>query len=564
MDRLYNDVIKYTQSGIPFIFIEGFDTSSIDHLAEYISNKHIKDNIFIYDLTTHKELNGRVEYNQTTYKDINNKLLELEMGNKLAIIQGSQGLLEFENGEILENIAVRIDKYEARNLTVIFIGDNYDIPENLKKYSVIIEKDLPSNDDLKSLICKFLETQIPGYDFSLYKFENIISNLRGLNEVETNQILSVLFYEYGINIFLETNDKNDSLIFNEIKKMKVQILKKTGTLNIVNSNISIEKDVGGLTNLMTYLKRIRSVLNKYNDLNENNISIPKGVLLIGKPGNGKSLVAKATSNLLNLPLISFDISKILGKYVGESEKQMKKSLQIVQAMSPCVLWIDEIEKAFSGINNPNNDTMRKILGIFLTWMSDENKGVYVVATANAIQDTIPPEMVRKGRFDDIFYIDNPGEDDRMNIFKLHLEKRNIFIDAPALMGFAEQSENLSGAEIEYCCNSVAIDLVIEATENENGTAFVKNRIKDYIDKTKANKNNIENEDNIKNAIKHLKDKNKDIYDFMKNLKDEDADPIDKLFKERIQRELAKDMDKFIESKKREQENRTTYKHASNE
>ncbi|MBN4909305.1 AAA family ATPase [Staphylococcus sp. EG-SA-13] len=346
--------------------------------------------------------------------------------------------------------------------------------------------------------------------------------------------------------------------------MKVQILKKTGTLNIVNSNISLEKDVGGLTNLMTYLKRISSVLNKYNDLNENNISIPKGVLLIGKPGNGKSLVAKATSNLLNLPLISFDISKILGKYVGESEKQMKKSLQIVQAMSPCVLWIDEIEKAFSGINNPNNDTMRKILGIFLTWMSDENKGVYVVATANAIQDTIPPEMVRKGRFDDIFYIDNPGEDDRMNIFKLHLEKRNIFIDAPALMGFAEQSENLSGAEIEYCCNSVAIDLVIEATENENGTAFVKNRIKDYIDKTKANKNNIENEDNIKNAIKHLKDKNKDIYDFMKNLKDEDADPIDKLFKERIQRELAKDMDKFIESKKREQENRTTYKHASNE
>ncbi|WP_436876422.1 AAA family ATPase [Mammaliicoccus sciuri] len=564
MDRLYNDVIKYTQSGIPFIFIEGFDTSSIDHLVEYISNKHVKDNIFIYDLTTHIELNERVEYNQTTYKDINNKLLELEMGNKLAIIQGSQGLLEFENGEILENIAVRIDKYKARNLTVIFIGDNYDIPENLKKYSVIIEKDLPSNDDLKSLICKFLETQIPGYDFGGYKFESIISNLRGLNEVETKQILSILFYEYGINIFLETNDKNDYLIFNEIKKMKVQILKKTGTLNIVNSNISLEKDVGGLTNLMTYLKRIRSVLNKYNDLNENNISIPKGVLLIGKPGNGKSLVAKATSNLLNLPLISFDISKILGKYVGESEKQMKKSLQIVQAMSPCVLWIDEIEKAFSGINNPNNDTMRKILGIFLTWMSDENKGVYVVATANAIQDTIPPEMVRKGRFDDIFYIDNPGEDDRMNIFKLHLEKRNIFIDAPALMGFAEQSENLSGAEIEYCCNSVAIDLVIEATENENGTEFVKSRIKDYIDKTKSNKNNIENEVNIKNAIKHLKDKNKDIYDFMKNLKDEDVDPIDKLFKERIQRELAKDMDKFIESKKREQENRSTYKHASNE
>ncbi len=564
MDRLYNDVIKYTQSGIPFIFIEGFDTSSIDHLVEYISNKHIKDNIFIYDLTTHIELNERVEYNQTTYKDINNKLLELEMGNKLAIIQGSQGLLEFENGEILENIAVRIDKFKARNLTVIFIGDNYEIPENLKKYSVIIEKDLPSNDDLKSLICKFLEIQIPGYDFGGYKFESIISNLRGLNEVETKQILSILFYEYGINIFLETNDKNDYLIFNEIKKMKVQILKKTGTLNIVNSNISLEKDVGGLTNLMTYLKRISSVLNKYNDLNENNISIPKGVLLIGKPGNGKSLVAKATSNLLNLPLISFDISKILGKYVGESEKQMKKSLQIVQAMSPCVLWIDEIEKAFSGINNPNNDTMRKILGIFLTWMSDENKGVYVVATANAIQDTIPPEMVRKGRFDDIFYIDNPGEDDRMNIFKLHLEKRNIFIDAPALMEFAEQSENLSGAEIEYCCNSVAIDLVIEATENENGTAFVKSRIKDYIDKTKANKNNIENEVNIKNAIKHLKDKNKDIYDFMKNLKDEDAHPIDKLFKERIQRELAKDMDKFIESKKREQENRTTYKHASNE
>ncbi|WP_253345542.1 AAA family ATPase [Staphylococcus equorum] len=561
MNRIYNSVIKYMETGIPFIFLEGFENGP-DKLVEYIEDKNLKENIYFYNLTTSKTLNGRVENNLQTYNDIGNQIKDAENGNNLVIIEGSQGLLDYENGEILENIAVKVNKYSKKNLTIIFIGNNYNIPENIKKYSILIENELPDEEEIKGIIFEFLKFQIPELNYNNYNYDHLTKQLKGLNELEINQILAILYYEYGINIFTTQTSEYYNYITQEIKDIKIQILKKTGTLNIVNSNASLDKDIGGLNRLMEYIKNIDGVLKNSNELIERNVTLPKGILLIGKPGNGKSLTARATASTLNLPLISFDISKILGKYVGESEKQMKKSLQIVQAMSPCVLWIDEIEKAFAGINNSENDTMRKILGIFLTWMSDENQGVYVIATANAIDGNIPPEMVRKGRFDDIFYIDNPNISDRKNIFEVHLNKRNITLNNDEyLYDLARKSKHFSGSEIEYCCNSAATSLIVENYSGIIDDKTIRNKVNGFIKETLENKNSLEYETNIEDAMKNIKNNNKEIYSFLKKY-NESADEISTLFKEKISYVLGKEIEKYINFNKIDNENKNKFKSAS--
>jgi ATP-dependent 26S proteasome regulatory subunit len=559
MIDLKNEIIKYMEAGIPFIFIENLG-SSTKKLIDYVQEKKLKKNIFCYDLTSSSQVNVRTENKFQSYKDILLKLIEHENGENLVIINGTQGLLDYENGEVLENIAYRIENYKVKNLTICFIGENYKIPENLKRYSVLLEKKLPNDIEIKNLIEKFLEFQMPNYKNLKFINEDLIKYLKGLNELEINQSLAILYYEYGIQVFEKRSLDLNKRIFEEIKNIKIQILKKTGNLSIVNTEVSLKNDVAGLRKLLEYIGNTKKIIKNSNILVNNKISLPKGLLLVGKPGNGKSLVAKATATTLNLPLINFDISKILGKYVGESEKQMQRSLEIVQAMSPCVLWIDEIEKAFSGINNSNNDTMRKILGIFLTWMSDYNQGVYVIATANSIEENIPPEMVRKGRFDDIFYIDNPSQEERKQIFKLHLKKRNISLNGQSsLFQLAKESENFSGADIEYCCNSAAIDLIINDKELDE-TMIIQQVIK-HIKQIKDQKEN--DLENIEGSFTEIKDKNRELFNFNNNKEKDLIDEIDNIFKDKIKHSIGQELETYINKYKIEKENKKSFKSANN-
>ena len=250
---------------------------------------------------------------------------------------------------------------------------------------------------------------------------------------------------------------------------KCQVIKKTGILEFIKTDFNMN-DVGGLENMKKWLiKRNNSWLGKAQK--DYNLPAPKGILITGVPGCGKSLTAKAMSAMWQLPLLRLDVGKIFSGLVGSSEENMRKAIQTAEAVAPSILWIDEIEKGFGGGGGEmDGGTATRVFGTFLTWMSERTKPVFVIATANNI-NRLPSEMLRKGRFDEIFFVDLPTVNERKIIFKLHLEKKlkgsisNDFVLTDTLLNrLAEATEGFVGAEIEQ----VVISALFEAF-SENRT-----------------------------------------------------------------------------------------------
>lgn len=197
---------------------------------------------------------------------------------------------------------------------------------------------------------------------------------------------------------------------------KQNLVKKSGIIDVVNRDVVIN-EIGGLHRLVSDLRVKGKIYENIGDALTYHIPIPKGILIIGMPGCGKSMIAKATANLFKVPLLRLDVSRLMGKYVGESEANLRTALTIAEAAHPCVLWIDEIEKAFAGSNKANGDNdslVLRMMGYFLTWMQERKNPVYIVATAN---DVMRPEFMRKGRFDDVYFVDFPNQEERAEILR---------------------------------------------------------------------------------------------------------------------------------------------------
>jgi SpoVK/Ycf46/Vps4 family AAA+-type ATPase len=233
---------------------------------------------------------------------------------------------------------------------------------------------------------------------------------------------------------------------------------------MIEANESLE-DIGGLENLKNWLTKKSKVFSDIKEAKKFGVDTPKGVFIVGMPGCGKSLTAKATSILFdNIPLLRLDIGRLMGKYVGESESNMRKAISQAEAISPSILWIDEIEKAFTGIGKggSGSEVATRLFGYFLTWMQEKKSEVYVVATANDISN-LPPELLRKGRFDEVFFVDFPNQKEREQIFKVHITNRKHKIDNIDISILASKTEGYSGADIET--------IVKETIEN----AFIDNK-----------------------------------------------------------------------------------------
>lgn len=246
--------------------------------------------------------------------------------------------------------------------------------------------------------------------------------------------------------------------------LKKRELSRSGLLELIDSKIDIDK-IGGLERLKSWLRNKKYIIDDLTKAQSLGISAPKGVLLTGMPGCGKSMSAKAVSSLFNVPLFRLDIGSLMGKFVGESEANMKAALKIAEQASPCVLWIDELEKAFSGINGAGGsaEITTRLFGYFLTWMQEKPGAVFVVATANDITN-IPPELLRRGRFDEIFYVNLPSERERKQIFTV---KTNQLTPPPKgldLAKLATMSEGFSGADIECVIND-ALESMFRSNES---------------------------------------------------------------------------------------------------
>lgn len=340
-------------------------------------------------------------------------------------------------------------KLSERPKNVVFIAPSLVLPTELEKDITVLEFELPSFDEIRDVLSQMIETN--------RATGRVTINVTDEDEERLAKAAMGLTLHEAENAFARAMVEDGKLDISDVEVVleeKRQTIRKSGILEYIKPDLNI-KDVGGLQNLKRWLvKRNKSWLDS---AARYNLPAPRGVLIAGVPGCGKSLVAKAVSAMWQVPLLRLDVGRIFSGVVGSSEENMRRAIETAEAISPCVLWIDEVEKGFGSVTGPSGDsgTSARIFGTFLTWMQEKSKPVFVVATANNIA-ALPPEMMRKGRFDEIFFVDLPTRSEREEIIKLHLERRltdasvrgEFVSDAASLASLAEATEGFVGAELE--------------------------------------------------------------------------------------------------------------------
>lgn len=326
------------------------------------------------------------------------------------------------------------DDYHA---TIIIVSEVTVIPPELANYITMFSVPLPTIDEIRSIIFEF------GTSLNIPIEEAVINEMarsfKGLDAFQIEQILNLAYQNGG------TIERDDRRL---ILKEKEQFIQKSGMLELINFSETLD-DIGGLENLKKWLSRKAEIFENLDKALRFGVDMPKGIMIIGMPGCGKSLSAKATASLFKIPLVRLDVGRLLGKYVGESEHNMRKALQLAEAINPCVLWIDEIEKAFAGVGGESgsSDVTTRLFGQFLTWLQEKETAVFVVATANDIAH-LPAEFMRKGRFDELFFVDLPNNEERRKIIEIHLKKRKKWNKEIAAIALVQKTEGFSGADLE--------------------------------------------------------------------------------------------------------------------
>lgn len=319
---------------------------------------------------------------------------------------------------------------------LVLVSHALKVPVEVQRYAARFQLSLPCEEALQAIVREeaarwSMHNSNVRVRTDSATFSQLVKNLRGLSHAEARMMARTAICDDGAI----TQEDLPAL-----NKSKFQLLDMDGVLSF-EYETSRFADVGGLPNLKQWLAERQQAF-----LSGAGQDQPKGVLLVGVQGGGKSLAAKAVAGLWGIPLLRLDFGKIYNKYFGETERNLREALQLAEQMSPCVLWVDEIEKGISTGDNDNGVSQR-VLGTLLTWMAERQSAVFMVATANSIE-RLPPELVRKGRFDELFFVDLPDAAVREEIFRIHLTRREIALGAIELPLLAQISEGFSGAEIE--------------------------------------------------------------------------------------------------------------------
>lgn len=356
--------------------------------------------------------------------------------------------------------------------TIIFTSHQLELPSELMEEMTVIEFPLPDLEEINALLNQLIAPEKLHLTNSAR--EQLIKAFQGLSRTRITKVLAKA---------IAAKQQIDESDIDTVLEEKKQAILKTGILEFYNPSESL-KNVGGLNNLKQWVRMRRDAFTE--EARQYGIPNPKGVLLVGIQGTGKSLSAKTIAHEWHLPLLRLDTGRLFGGIVGQSESSMRQMIKLSEAIAPCVLWIDEIDKAFGNITNGtdgDSGTSRRVFGTLVTWMQEKTSSVFIVATANNVQ-ILPSELLRKGRFDEIFFLNLPTISERQEIFKVHLQRlRPSRLREFDLVGLGKRSENFSGAEIEQ----VIIDAMYLAfsTIDEYGQRrdFVTEDILRAIDET---------------------------------------------------------------------------------
>ncbi len=377
-------------------------------------------------------------------------LNDRESSKDIFILEDFNNYIEEENVKFyIRSIA---EKARHTNTHAIVLSAVYKLPIELEKYVTVLNIPLPDRGDMEKNL-GVVERQCK-INLTVEMRNRMVDAALGMTSMEADLAfcLAAVKDDLGPNAPYTVSSE------------KEQIIKKSGILDYFPKNESL-KDVGGMDILKDWLfKRQKAYEKKARDFG---LQEPKGLLLLGVPGCGKSLTAKSIASFWNMPLLRLDIGKVYQGLVGSSEDNIRKAIATAEAVAPCVLWIDEIEKGLNGVQSSGSTdggVTSRIFSTILTWMQEKTSPVFVVATANNI-NLLPPELLRKGRFDEIFFVDLPNQKERENIFSIHLKKKGQDPSQYPMEMLGKKTEGFNGAEIEECIKEAMFAAYVEAPDN---------------------------------------------------------------------------------------------------
>ena len=432
--KFNNELALFLKARYPIIYINTIEEDRV----EYVIRKNVKTNLnrsiyswdFVDGYTNNPNNQGFAKRNPLQALELVERL-NTETPALFLLKDFNRFLTDLSISRKLRNIS-RILKLQPK--TIIIVGSDLTIPKELQDLITVLEFQLPLEDEITQELNRLINSLNIKVDPQL--FENLTRACQGLSLERIRRVLSKIIATY------KTIDDNSIAVLLSEKK---QIISQTEILEYSSVNEKIT-NLGGLDNLKDWLKKRKTAFSI--QASNYGLPTPRGLLLIGIQGTGKSLTAKAIANDWQLPLLKLDVGKLFGGIVGQSESRLRQMINVAETISPCILWIDEIDKAFTNTESKGDSgTSNRVLATFISWLSEKTKPVFVISTANNI-DLLPLEIIRKGRFDEIFFLDLPKQDEREEIFKIHLQEFrpdswNLF-DYPKL---AELSESFSGAEI---------------------------------------------------------------------------------------------------------------------
>ena len=451
--NLRQDMHSYVESHYPILYLVTFEEETGDSLIGELADGR---KVLEWSMAR-----GFVHFDNKApmtldYKDLPTALdnwLDQELDNHFLVVRDAHLALRDNPLAItrLKALAHRIIHEDSVTATVFLVSSQPCVPPELEKFITVLDQPPPEKDEIERIIGDYVA------DYGLSVDDEVTSKLvqafRGLSEYEIIRLLNRGYQRDG-----DIDISDIELVIEE----KKQIVKKSGILDMVSVAEGMD-DIGGLEGLKAWLEQKAKIMADLPKARKFGVETPKGAMIVGMPGCGKSLTAKATSALLGLPLLRLDIGSLMGRYVGDSEANMRRALGLAETVSPCVLWVDELEKAFTGIGggtSSGSEITSRLFGYFLTWMQEKTKPVFVLTTANDVS-ALPPELLRKGRFDEIFYVDFPDEDERAAILEVHLKKRKKNGPRVDVKQLARKTDGFSGADLEGVVKDAIEDAFLE-------------------------------------------------------------------------------------------------------
>jgi len=431
----YDELNLFLKARYPILYVNTVEEDRV----EYVIRKNIKANLnrsiyswdFVEGYTNNPNNEGFAKRNPLQAIELVERL-NCETPALFILKDFNRFLTDLAVSRKLRNVS-RILKLQPK--TIIIIASELNIPKELQDLITVIQFQLPSETEINHELSRLINNLNITVENQL--FENLIRACQGLSLERIRRVLSKIIATYKT-----IDEKSISIILTE----KKQIISQTEILEYWPVNEKISK-LGGLENLKDWLKK-RETAFGMQAINYG-LPTPRGLLLIGLQGTGKSLTAKAIAHEWQLPLLKLDVGKLFGGIVGESESRLRQMITVAETISPCILWIDEIDKAFNNSEGKGDSgTSNRVLATFISWLSEKTKPVFVISTANNI-DTLPLEIIRKGRFDEIFFLDLPKKEEREEIFKIHIQEfRPNNWESFDYLKLSELSQSFSGAEIK--------------------------------------------------------------------------------------------------------------------